>query len=1243
MKYLLILFIFVFSAFANNENNNQSKMQYATKNLNLSVKEKEYLKNNPIIKVGFTDVFEPFFIQTPSGNNQGLIPAMYKLISEKFPISFEYHISDWKKTIKNLEEGKVDLIPAMSSELAKRKGFLLANPLYRNGFQLYTKDKNNLNIKSLKDLKNKKIGFNANIIVLNEHIKKYQNIIDFIPLKNSLESFYKLDNGSLDAVISFNSERYVILKYGLIDIKATYNVSEFKPSATTAIKSDNYILQSIMDKAISYLSADEKRKIIEKYLGEDFNQSSFNLNKEEKEYLESKAFLTTQLEKEYYPYFFTEDGKNKGFLVDLIDIVSSKIGKTVEYITIENKKEAKQMLLENKIDFISHYLKTPNREKEFLFNNESILNANVGLLSKKENNYTLENIDNKTVAVVKGYTLIKIINKHYPKLKINLFNNNFELIESVLNGSSDVGISNYTVMNYLMRKNQVNSELTNTVLNNEHFYTRPTHIAFNKENRILKDIFDKAIESSSVLEMNELYNKWFLNTKKDSFLLKEEQTWLKKNKIIKICANPIWAPISFNNEKTKKPEGIAIDTMKLIEQKLDNKLVFDYVYTSSWKEAQEFLKQKKCDVLPILGENKKRAKYAIFTKTYLHYKYAIITQVNKPFAKGLEDVVEKSLARKQGSGSITRIKEKYPNAKIIETKNFLDSIQRVSRGEAYSALATLPVLSYHANRFGIQNIQIAGYANMQTHLAIGVNKDKVILRDILDKALDQISSVEHKAIEDKWMGVEIKEIKSNNLFYISISIILLFLAFYYFYRDFKSKKELKKINIKLQKFNETLEQKVSEQTKELKKINLELSISNEQLTTTNQELHNSNEELLITEEDLRIRQMELISQHEKILELSKIKGQFLANMSHEIRTPLNGIVGITRLMLEDSKDMKQKHKEQLNIIKKSSEILTNVVNDILDYSALSTGNITLFEEEFSLVSMLEHIQSITEINIKEKGIKYIVDIDKQLQGNVIGDEFRISQILMNIINNATKFTKKGYIKLKVRKRISQSEVCALRFTIVDTGIGMNDNVQNSLFNSFIQSDQSNTREHKGTGLGLSIVQQLVHLMKGKVTTQSTEGQGSTFFVDITLKCASTTSNKKEIPNSTYYHLTKSKKALFVEDDEINQLVISETLKKIGFETDYANNGKEAVEKTKINEYDIIFMDIQMPIMDGYEATKLIRQDNKEIPIIALSAGVMAKDIDKSLEAGMNMHIAKPIVYNEINEVLDRYFEVVIKE
>jgi len=350
-------------------------------------------------------------------------------------------------------------------------------------------------------------------------------------------------------------------------------------------------------------------------------------------------------------------------------------------------------------------------------------------------------------------------------------------------------------------------------------------------------------------------------------------------------------------------------------------------------------------------------------------------------------------------------------------------------------------------------------------------------------------------------------------------------------------------------------------------------------------------------------------------------------------------------MLEDEDNISQIHKEQLNIIRKSSEILTNVVDDILDYSALSTGNISLFEEEFSLRSMIEHIKSITEIDIEKKGLKYIIDLDERIEDNLIGDEFRISQILMNIISNAKKFTKNGYIKLKIRKRKNEDKdkTCNLRFTIIDTGIGMNNEVQKSLFNSFIQSDQSNTRENKGTGLGLSIVQQLVNLMKGKITTQSILGQGSTFFVDIPLECTNNSDSSKSILNTTYYRLTQAKKALFVEDDEINQIVISSTLKKIGFDTDYANNGKEAIDKVKNNHYDIIFMDIQMPVMDGYEATRIIREDYKQIPIIALSAGVMPKDIDKSLKAGMNMHIAKPIVYNEMNEVLDKYFQVEIKE
>ncbi|WP_122893396.1 transporter substrate-binding domain-containing protein [Arcobacter peruensis] len=1234
MKYLLILFIFLFSALANNNKEI---------NLNLTDKELEYLENKPIIKIAYADVFEPYIIKSSTGNIRGIIPDVYNLLSQKFNLKFEYHIDDWQTTLKNLKDGKVDVIPYMNYTIAKKRGFLTATTFANGSLSIYAKDDENDKINSISDLKGKKVGFNTNIIFLHKALAKYKDIIDFTPTKTSIDSFYKLDNGSLDAVISFSSDKYLLADYALTNIKTAYNITEFSLDTTTAIKPNDKLLQSIIDKAISTLNANEKAKIFSKYLGNDDKVSSLNLSGEEKKYLDSKAFLRTQFEDKYFPYLFKENNLNRGFLVDLIKIISEKIDKKIEYIPIENKKEAKDMLLKNKLDFVSHYIKTPQRDTELLFTEESILDTNIGLVSLKNKNYTFNDIENKTVSVVKGYHIEKVLRKYYPNTKIKLLDNNFDLIQSVIDETSDFAISNQAVLKYIININELEKKVNNVTLNNKHFFTRLTYIVFNNSNEILKSIFDKAFSSISAQEMNILYDKWFIKTPKKSFLSQEEQNWLKNNKSIRMCANPIWEPIGFYNETAKQYEGISIDTMNLIKEKLNNKIEFEYIPTTTWKQTQEFLKDKKCDIIPILVKNEERSKYALFTKPYLNYRYAILTKDDKPFAKGLEDIVDKSIARKEGSATITQILKQYPNTKIIETEDFLDSLRKVSKEEAYAALAILPTLSYNASHFNTKHIQIAGYANMEMNLSIASRKDKIILHNILEKALSKITKKEHKDIQNKWMGIEIKEVKTNNTFYIIISIILLLLAFYYFYKDFKSKKELKKINIKLLKFNENLEEKVSEQTKDLKNLNLKLSISNEQLQTTNQELQNSNEELLITEEDLRIRQVELINQHEKILELSKIKAQFLANMSHEIRTPLNGIVGVTRLMLDEGDDLKQKHKEQLKIIQKSSEILTNIVNDILDYSALSTGNIKLFEEEFSLRSMIAHIKSITEINIKEKGLKYIIDIDEEIQENVIGDEFRISQILMNIISNATKFTNKGYIKLKIRKKIKKNGDNVLKFTIVDTGIGMNKEVQKSLFNSFNQSDQSNTREHKGTGLGLSIVYQLVKLMEGKISTQSTQGQGSTFFVELSLKSTGIENDVKEIPTSTYYSLTKSKKALFVEDDEINQIVISETLKKIGFNTDYAINGKQAVDKVMENEYDIIFMDIQMPIMDGYEATKIIRQSNKNIPIIALSAGVMPKDIDKSLKAGMNMHIAKPIVYNEMNEVLDKYFKVEIKE
>ncbi len=395
-----------------------------------------------------------------------------------------------------------------------------------------------------------------------------------------------------------------------------------------------------------------------------------------------------------------------------------------------------------------------------------------------------------------------------------------------------------------------------------------------------------------------------------------------------------------------------------------------------------------------------------------------------------------------------------------------------------------------------------------------------------------------------------------------------------------------------------------------------------------------NEELSASEEELRASQEEILENQHQIESLAKAKEQFLANMSHEIRTPLNGIVGVVD-MLFDEKDISQSSIDKLNILKKSSNILTNIVNDILDYSSLQTGNMKLYPKEFSLKEMLNHLHSTFENEFKEKNLKFNINVDSEVKDVIIADELRLSQILLNLLSNSKKFTEQGSVSLNIKSPYKNEKLQHLIIEVKDTGIGMSQDIKNNLFTPFTQGNQSNTKEYKGTGLGLTIVKKLVDIMGGQIDVYSMEDLGTTFKIKLKLEYSD-----KEIEHAKKDEiviLPQTKNALLVEDDEINQIVLRETLEKRNFKVDILENGLEAVNRLKEeHDYDIVFMDVQMPIMDGHEATRNIREFDKNIPIIALSAGVLPENIEQSLNAGMNMHIAKPIVLEELNSVLQKF-------
>ncbi len=368
-------------------------------------------------------------------------------------------------------------------------------------------------------------------------------------------------------------------------------------------------------------------------------------------------------------------------------------------------------------------------------------------------------------------------------------------------------------------------------------------------------------------------------------------------------------------------------------------------------------------------------------------------------------------------------------------------------------------------------------------------------------------------------------------------------------------------------------------------------------------------------------------------ESTRAKSEFLANMSHEIRTPMNGILGLLRLVL--ATDLSLKQRDYLNKTEQSARTLLRIINDILDFSKIEAGKLEMEFVEFTFSDIFGEISDIFSSKISEKGLTFHLSMPDDLPRPVIGDPLRLKQILINLINNSIKFTENGEIDVGVVKIQQGEQRATFEFSVRDTGIGMTAEQVHALFTPFTQADSSITRKYGGTGLGLAISKNLVDMMGGDIWAESECNKGSTFYFTICLELPTVEQLyleslcKPRIAATTLpagCRPTAGARILLVEDNEINQIIAEELLKSDGYHVSIATNGQEAIDMLANGSYALVLMDIQMPVMDGLTATKLIRDSGeyKDLPIIAMSAHAMKGDREKSLAGGMNDHLTKPI-------------------
>lgn len=381
---------------------------------------------------------------------------------------------------------------------------------------------------------------------------------------------------------------------------------------------------------------------------------------------------------------------------------------------------------------------------------------------------------------------------------------------------------------------------------------------------------------------------------------------------------------------------------------------------------------------------------------------------------------------------------------------------------------------------------------------------------------------------------------------------------------------------------------------------------------------------------------ELNIKEEKLKDALKIKEKFLANMSHEIRTPMTAIMGYTALL--QKRELDGETKLFVSTIQKAGENLMSIINDILDLSKIEAGMMRIEEVSFSIRELVQTVNDIISQKIKEKGLSLKIYIESRIPDYLLGDPTRLTQVLINLMGNAIKFTQQGEILLNINKEKSENGFIYITFKIKDTGIGIEREKIETVFERFSQAEDSTTRKYGGTGLGLSIVKEIVYLQKGDIKVESEFGVGTSFMFTIPYKVAMI----QNLPASLEENMSKEYfnseiNILVVEDNKINRNLLEYILKQWGLNYALATNGKEAIQLLKKQHFDIVLMDIQMPEMDGYTATREIKETLKlDIPVIAMTAHTMDGEKEKCISCGMNGHLSKPIMENELYETIARF-------
>ncbi len=1171
--------------------------------------EHAWIKKHPVIRLALMSDNPPYHFIDSNGKFSGLAADFFELFQKDLDINIEVVNAESQKEILDMLANKeIDVIPSLSPLPDYEKYLQFSDDFLRYSYAIVAR-RGDTTIKNESDLSGKNIvllkDFAANDALLRRHPD-----LNYSYVATPFEALLQVSEGKADATVFLHAASVDLMNRNEIfnlEIKTVLPWGGGKGSI--GVRKDWPEFVSILNKELKATPENKKTNIFNKWVYPErriLDIKRIVLTEEEKVWLRKNEKITLGFTPKIEPLIVVaEDGSLSGILIDIYKELEKLTGLKVKIksdswpSTIENTKTGKLNGLLASPPALAESIDLPY--------STTIVKATPAIFARTDAPFEINSTDDligKRIAVVKGIDVIdKTLAKFKGKIEVIETESAQEMMTLVLRGRADVAFG-LSYHNYLIGKH--------FLVDIEPVYFLKQYSAIgvasiSSESSEVVSIMNKALAVIDQAKVNSTVNTWtrlkketkptpIVLTAKDrawletypnlaplAFRIRQqvqlssrEHKWLSSKLRIPVQVGD-YPPFHFLADNT--PQGISIDYMRVMCMAHD--LECDFIPGLTTSESIDSMRSPGgIAIQPGWQRSAEREQLASFTRPYIESPFVIFERQHSDRILHMEDLIGKRVVVERNYTIHNLLKEHFPKLELLETDFTTEALKKLAAGQADAYVGNLMTGHYLSLELGLPNIVVAAPAPFEpNNLSIAVRKDWPELASIIDKSIIAMTQEEHKNIRNRWMSVEFQQKPDYDLVWKTTLGFLVILAV------------------------------VLVWVQSMRKQTAALSESEARLRKARDDADAAN----------------------------RAKSTFLANMSHELRTPLNAILGFSEMLSRDA-DITGNKKDKINIINHSGEHLLEMINDVLDLSKIEAGRVELELQAFELPRMLQDIGLMFEARAENAGLRFYLDRDASLAPHITSDVSKLRQILFNLLGNAVKFTTKGSVTLRARTQAikGDSSMVTLHLEIMDTGPGIAPEQMERIFEPFVQAKRFKTNT-KGTGLGLAICKSFVELLDGEISAESEIGKGSLFQVSIPVALAEATEvlDLKAI-RPTVLGLEPGQPAwriLVVEDSAENRLLLSSILHQAGFETREAENGIEAIALFQQWQPHFIWMDMRMPIMDGYEATATIRElpGGNLVKIVAITASAFKEQRKSIIGAGCDDVVHKPVQSHEIFE------------